>query len=778
MIKAVVEKVRSILHVFKLFISNIIKEYVRWLGIFLIVVSSFLMITFYSIIDQAGNNTNISQFFIFKIWNNLENFFYDTKVNQIRDKDAFEDRIVLAAIDDESIREIGRFPWTRTKWAELVDKLNVFGARTVAFDVFFFEPEIGCNVESPDIAFANSIKRFQEQEGRKIILPFKVETLEYSPNIKEMYETTVPVSLLNDLIFFEIENEKISSQLKKSVIPKGAITIDTITDANPNVGSVGEDMSPDGVFREYKLIPYIFFSEEQDMSTTFNSLTLATYTEFLNPSLGDRPKIKAVIKDEQLHFQHLSDYKIYVNYAGITKIKWFGGPENFPTVSIRKILSAKNDDKEMIKHFKDKIIFIASNAFGAHDLRNSPIAGNLPGVYWHMNMLKMLLDKFSFKASSESTIMLLILTFIPILILMLIGFFKNAILDLFTLIFFITAIIILDVKYLYAEGYDIKLFTCIFSIFSCYMWNTFLNFYVANKEKKQIRGTFSRFVAPSVVNKMLDDPSMVKVGGEKKNITVFFSDVRDFTTISERLTPEELSKALNQYMGVMTDIIFDNHGTLDKYIGDAIVAFWGAPVGVENHAYHAVKAALKMHEELPKINAKFREQNFPEFKHGVGLNTGDCSVGNMGSDKIFSYTALGDNMNLGARLESLCKFYGVQLNISEFTLMAIPEELRKEFKYRILDKMRVKGKETAVTNYEVFHPSHKMYNDDDAIAKHNLAFDLYQKQEFKKAIALFEEILKKYPDDKASHLILDRSLKYLEVPPPPNWDGVTTHKEK
>ena len=214
---------------------------------------------------------------------------------------------------------------------------------------------------------------------------------------------------------------------------------------------------------------------------------------------------------------------------------------------------------------------------------------------------------------------------------------------------------------------------------------------------------------------MLANPDLVKVGGEKKNITVFFSDVRDFTSISEKLTPEELSSCLNQYMGVMTDIIFKTSGTLDKYIGDAIVAFWGAPLVVENHAYKAVKAAIEMIEVLPSINESFREQGFPEFKHGIGLNTGDCSVGNMGSDTIFQYTALGDSMNLGARLESLCKYYGVQLNISEFTKDAIPPELQKNLTFRILDKVRVKGKEEAVTIYEVLHPSHPFMKDSEAL---------------------------------------------------------------
>jgi adenylate cyclase len=324
----------------------------------------------------------------------------------------------------------------------------------------------------------------------------------------------------------------------------------------------------------------------------------------------------------------------------------------------------------------------------------------------------------------------------------------------------------------------------LFAIIATYSWNTFINFYLANKEKKQIKGAFSSYVAPSIVDQMLANPEMLKVGGEKKNITIFFSDVRDFTTISESLTPTELSTCLNKYMGIMTDLLFDNEGTLDKYIGDAIVAYWGAPVDVENHALKAVLTSIKMIEVLPSINDGFRELGYPEFRHGIGLNTGDCSVGNMGSDKIFSYTALGDSMNLGARLESLCKFYGVQLNVSEFTIAALPPEERKKLKYRILDKVRVKGKSEPVTMYEVYHSFHHLMTDTKSHDDYMIAFECYQNMDFQQAINLLKPIVDKYPIEdgkpleKASRHVLERCITYLANPPEENWDGVFTHTTK
>jgi len=337
---------------------------------------------------------------------------------------------------------------------------------------------------------------------------------------------------------------------------------------------------------------------------------------------------------------------------------------------------------------------------------------------------------------------------------------------------------LLDTYYYIPRGYNNRLFFCLYSILSCYSWTTFLHFYQSTKEKNKIRGTFSRYLAPSIVNDLLKNPDKVKLGGEKKNITVFFSDVRDFTSISEKLTPEQLSLCLNKYMTMMTDTLFEHNGTLDKYIGDAMVAYWGAPVDLENHSYWAVKGAIAMIERLPAINEEFEKEGFPQFKHGIGLNTGECSVGNMGSNQIFSYTALGDNMNLGARLESLCKFYGVQLNVSEYTKNSIPPELQKEFIFRTLDKVRVKGKEKPVTIYEALHPSHPLYNEFDILSDYESGFSFYLNFQFEKAFEIFRNLHKRFPDDPTFERMLQTCKEFKETPPPYDWDGAFTHKNK
>jgi adenylate cyclase len=231
-------------------------------------------------------------------------------------------------------------------------------------------------------------------------------------------------------------------------------------------------------------------------------------------------------------------------------------------------------------------------------------------------------------------------------------------------------------------------------------------------------------------------------------------------------------------MTVMTNILFETFGTLDKYIGDAIVGYWGAPMDVPEHAYHGVRGAVTMVEAGPAINAEFVKEGLPEFKFGIGLNSGECSVGNMGSDRIFSYTAIGDNMNLGSRVESLCKHYGSRLLISEFTYKALGEVRRKEFKFRPADLVRVKGKENAVLLWEVLDKFHPLYSDAEAFVNSLQAFKHYQEQKFNEAIKCCDYILNKYDYDKITHHIKEYCEGFLDLPPPPDWDGVTTHKTK
>jgi adenylate cyclase len=385
----------------------------------------------------------------------------------------------------------------------------------------------------------------------------------------------------------------------------------------------------------------------------------------------------------------------------------------------------------------------------------------MPGVYAHMNLTQMLLDQYFYKKGDESvnwSIGFLIAGMVMFIIIQRRG---NPFLDATMIIFLLIMSYFIDQNYFLPQGYELKLFYCYFCFLTSYSWNTFIRFYEANKEKQQIKGTFSRYVPTTIVEEMLKDPSKLQIGGTKMDITCLFSDVRDFTSISEGLSPGELSHSLNLYMSQMTDIVFDTKGTLDKYIGDAIVAIWGAPLEIGNHAQFAVSAAVKMMERLPQINEEFQKLGRPLFQVGIGLNSGDCAVGNMGSDRIFSYTALGDNMNLGARLEGLCKYYGTQILISEETFKRLDQGL---FHVRPIDKVVVKGKTLPVLIYEVLHGHHWMSQDQEILNFYLKGYQLFEEKKFAEAKIIFQQILIGNENDKPSKRILQLCEKFLTHP--------------
>jgi adenylate cyclase len=259
-------------------------------------------------------------------------------------------------------------------------------------------------------------------------------------------------------------------------------------------------------------------------------------------------------------------------------------------------------------------------------------------------------------------------------------------------------------------------------------------------------------------------------------MSVFFSDVRGFTTISEKLAPEELSKILNLYLTPMTQLVFKNQGTLDKYMGDAIMAFFGAPVKTPNHAADACRCALESQQKLLEIQKDFLSKGLPNIEIGIGINTGDMSVGNMGSDIVQSYTVMGDSVNLASRLEGITKEYGVKIVISEFTY----HEVKDQFVARELDLVKVKGKLKPVRIFELL--SEKLNETaakaDEKLTLYQSAYETYAAKDFKQAKSQFEKLLTIWENDSVSKLYIKRCDDFIEEPPPPDWDGVYIMKTK
>jgi len=309
----------------------------------------------------------------------------------------------------------------------------------------------------------------------------------------------------------------------------------------------------------------------------------------------------------------------------------------------------------------------------------------------------------------------------------------------------------------------------VLTMMTIYLGITVYRYVTEEREKKKVRGAFQYYLTASVVNEILKDPTKLKLGGDKKVLTVMFSDIRGFTSISEKLSPEELVHLLNEYLTAMTDMVFKYDGLLDKYIGDAIMAVFGAPLDQPDHALRACRTGIGMMSELRRLRERWAAEGRPDINIGIGINTGDMVVGNMGSQMRFDYTVMGDSVNLASRLEGAGKEYGTAILISEETY----RQARAAVEVRELDLLQVKGKQVPVRIYELMAKKEGL----DAERKRVCALfaeglDLYRKQEWDGAASRFSQVLELAPEDGPSKTFIRRCQSYRGNPPSPGWDGV------
>jgi len=324
------------------------------------------------------------------------------------------------------------------------------------------------------------------------------------------------------------------------------------------------------------------------------------------------------------------------------------------------------------------------------------------------------------------------------------------------------------------SGLVLPLASLLVMIVLIYVTNMSYGFFVESRGKRQLAGLFGQYVPPELVDEMAKNPEAISMEGESREMTVLFSDVRGFTTISEGLDPKQLAQLMNEFLTPMTQIIHHGRGTIDKYMGDAIMAFWGAPLLDVDHAKHALQAALGMIAALGKLQQDFAAKGWPPINIGVGLNTGMMTVGNMGSEFRMAYTVMGDAVNLGSRLESLTKNYGVHIIVSEFTKAQVPD-----FVYRELDAVRVKGKDKPVTIFEPICEEVLL----DSVTKENLvryheALGFYRSQNWDEAELRFAELQKLEPLRDLYAMYLKRITYFRHNPPDGAWDGVFNFETK
>ncbi|MHB8830788.1 MAG: CHASE2 domain-containing protein, partial [Patescibacteria group bacterium] len=523
---------------------------------------------------------------------------------------------------------------------------------------------------------------------------------------------------------------------------KVLMPISQIASAAKGIGHVNTPQDADGVVRRVPL----------SVRSPNGSYLISFEGQLAEPSVKAAVALKALDNLGRIIVH-------YVNAPG----------KGFPTFSAADVIDGKVKPEQLA----DRFVLVGATAPDLHDDQLVPTATTQPmaGIEIHASVLDTLLQN-NYLRDVPSMLIALWLILLGAILGLLVPKLKARWSIPLAIVLWVISIVGSFVLFDYGWIADILWPTIVIILgFGAVMLERRIT---AERQKREIRSAFSRYVTESVVASILSDPSKLKLGGERRKMSVLFSDIRGFTTISEGLKPEKLVEIMNKYLTRMTDEVFKHEGVLDKYIGDAVMAFWNAPFDQTDHARRAVETALDMLSALKDMN-ETKVFGDLELKIGVGVNTGDMVVGNMGSEERFDYTVIGDSVNLGSRLESLTKEYGVCLLITEATR----QELNSGYLVRTIDLVAVKGKKEPVKIFEVMKRSKNASQvERQFVKKFEDALAAYFAKDFSQAVQLTSELLSERTDDGPSKTLKARAEHFIQEPPPADWNGVWVMMKK
>jgi adenylate cyclase len=719
-----------------------------------------------------------------------------------RGRRAVDPRIVIVGIDDKTLQTIGSYPLPRSQYALLVRQLKQAGARVVAFDVTFptaassealdalarLRKEIG---PSAPVGLQNKVQQLEQESdvdaqfaaalkdtGNVVLghLFLGAERSKFTdPKLAEAYFNIVWAKAFPQIL--KVKSDNRDFDLSRAWIQGGGAVaagveanLPKLAEAAASYGFFNITPDADGTIRRAL---FVIRYQDQDF---FPSLALQALRQYEN--IPDQ-QIAAYISAEGMERIQFGDHELHPWQNGTALINYVGPYHSYPHYSMVDVLRGVVPADT----FRDKIVFVGGTALGIGDLRNTPFekqGSGYMGVEIHANILDNLLHSaeprrtFLIRGLGEEIVDIGFIVFFGVGLGLWFGRMRPLIATL-------TAMVVLG-AFLW------------FVYFGFVHWGRWYSFVIPattlvgsyasitsfrviheEREKRKIRKTFSQYLSPGVIGLIEKDPQKyIRPGGEVRDLTVMFSDIRDFTSLSEGLTPDDLVNLLNQYLTVMTDILFRNLGTLDKYIGDAIMAFWGSPYPQQDHAYSACCCALEMIAGLEELNRKWAEQGRRPIAIGIGLNTGPVNVGNMGSNKRLAWTVMGDNVNLASRLEGMTKQYRSQVIISESTY----SQVAHQFVAREVDRIRVKGKKQPVLIYQLMAKDSERHAYAALLTQFNDALNVYRSQNWREAAGKFGELMAVYPDDGPTQVLLQRCIEFMEEAPAPDWDGVYVMKSK
>ncbi|RLC53568.1 MAG: hypothetical protein DRH89_10505, partial [Candidatus Cloacimonadota bacterium] len=647
--------------------------------------------------------------------------------------------IVVVDIDSRSVSKLGKyFEWPRTYLAKTVKNLAKKKSKVVGFDLLFNQSRFA----DDDSIFCENISN-----AGNIVAGYNFQS---EDRYSFIYADTADTEI-NSIINFQNNGFYAKTE---DILDYGSRNIISSANSSGNVGITSDD---DGVIRRISLF-------KKYRGKLYPSFALVICMEYLDIGKEDvvfNDKKNIILKNANVN-GNKRDITIPLDSKNRMLIHYKGTWKTYRTISFYDIMKNRLGKKT----FKNKIVLIGSSLRGLMDLRSTPIQ-YLPGVEVHANIINTII-KNDFISQIDMFYIVLIMLILSLIVNLLVTSRLHMLFSTMFVIIFSIAYYKLSFYLFNNENILLDITRPIYSIIFSFLVAYTISYYNENKAKKFIKNTLGRYVPEVVSKEMLKNPDLLKVGGVKKEITMMFSDIRGFTSYSEKTDPKSLVEFLNHYLKEMTKVVKQNQGTLDKYMGDAVICFFGAPLDCD-HPKLACKSALNMIENLENMRPDIKNQTFRDIKIGLGINTDVVTVGNIGSDELFDYTAIGDGMNLASRLEGLNKYYGTTILISGNTYKYVKDD----FIVREVDLVFVKGKVKPVRIYELIDfKDGKLFTEElkEKLEIYNKGLNLYRDGEFADAKSVFVEVVEKYKD-KTSELLIYRCDQMI-ADPPIDWNGV------
>ncbi|TIC82322.1 CHASE2 domain-containing protein [Crenobacter intestini] len=690
----------------------------------------------------------------------LEGWLHDSRL-ALTAPGGVDPRVVIVDIDEASLARLGQWPWPRQTVAALVDTLaGHYRVSAIGFDAVFAEPEHrASNDWLPTLgarfpALLPELRQLAAGDDHDRRL---ADSVRRAPVVLGYYFDTSDGAARHG---GQLPEPVFEQALANGVAPVAAggfgANLPQLQQAAGHAGHFNALADADGVNRR---LPALLAYRGQ----LYDSLSLA----MLRRLAGDMPLLPEFDAGGRMDAVSIGDWRLPLGADGSLLIPYRGARGSFPYISAERVLAREVTPAELA----GRIVLVGASAPGLMDLRATPLSAVYPGVEIHANVIAAALDKRLYRQPDNApaeALLLLVLGGTLALLLPLLSPLKAALAS--TLL----AALLVGTN-LAAWQYRqlaLPLAAPLTLIVLLYLLNASWGYFSEARKRRELSGAFGSYVPPALVAKMADAPQrfLAQMQGEHRVMSVLFSDVRDFTRISEGLPATELSALMNRYLSAQTAHVQAASGTVDKYIGDAIMAFWGAPLADAEHARHAVGAALAMAGGMAALNDAFAARGWPPLAIGVGINSGGMNVGNMGSDFRRAYTVMGDAVNLAARLEGLTKVYGVPILCGPDTRAACPDMIWRE-----VDRMRVKGKREAVSAWQ---PLPEGSQAAAGLTEWQAALEAYRARDFAGAQQRLQALAAAAPDDGLYPYYLARCAHYLHHPPAADWDGVHEHSEK